>query len=204
MNYSGKNGKILPLTANYNKNAKHDENVCDEVKVLCFDFTYYNKTTQFLLSCTGVFVLYIIYGYMQELIFTLDEFRQYGWLLTLIQFWYYTIFGYVERKCERTRLKRMIPLRVYGLLAFLTLGTMGLSNSSLSYLNYPTQVIFKCCKLVPVLIGSILIQKKMHGPLDFLAAIAMCVGLALYTLGVITSMELFDLINFKLLLFYFF
>lgn len=60
---------------------------------------------------------------------------------------------------------------------------MGLSNSSLGYLNYPTQVIFKCCKLVPVLIGSILIQKKRHGPLDFLAAIAMCIGLAAFTLG---------------------
>ena len=28
----------------------------------------------------------------------------------------------------------------YALLAFLTVGTMGLSNTSLGYLNYPTQV----------------------------------------------------------------
>jgi len=35
---------------------------------------------------------------------------------------------------------------------------MGLSNSALGYLNYPTQVMFKCCKLIPVLIGGILIQ----------------------------------------------
>lgn len=35
---------------------------------------------------------------------------------------------------------------------------MGLSNASVGYLNYPTQVIFKCCKLIPVLIGGILIQ----------------------------------------------
>ena len=62
-------------------------------------------------------------------------------------------------------------------------GTMGFSNASLEYLNYPTQVeskllqhvchdkkilrveklfyqqvIFKCCKLIPVLLGGILIQ----------------------------------------------
>lgn len=43
-------------------------------------------------------------------------------------------------------------------------------------------VIFKCCKLVPVLIGSILIQKKKHGPLDFIAAFAMCIGLTAFTL----------------------
>ena len=35
-----------------------------------------------------------------------------------------------------------IPLRTYALLALLTVGTMGLSNTSLGYLNYPTQVTY--------------------------------------------------------------
>ena len=51
-----------------------------------------------------------------------------------------------------------IPVNMYCLLAFLTVATMGLSNTSVGYLNYPTQVIFKCCKLIPVMIGGILIQ----------------------------------------------
>lgn len=59
----------------------------------------------------------------------------------------------------------------------------GLSNFSLEHLNYPTQIIFKSCKLIPVLIGSILIQKKKHKPIDFLAAFAMCVGLIFFTLA---------------------
>lgn len=174
--------KGIPLPV-YNTKAKFDYQKSNEIKILCFDLTYYNSTTQFLLCCAGVFVLYILYGYLQELIFTLEEFKSYGWFLTLIQFAYYTCFGYFERKLEPTNPPRLIPMKTYALLAFLTLGTMGLSNSSLGYLNYPTQVIFKCCKLVPVLIGSILIQKKQHGPLDFLAAIAMCAGLTLFTLG---------------------
>lgn len=60
---------------------------------------------------------------------------------------------------------------------------MGFSNTSLEYLNYPTQVIFKCCKLIPVLIGGILIQRKQYGVLDFLAAGSMCCGLSLFTLA---------------------
>ena len=76
-----------------------------------------------------------------------------------------------------------IPFKTYLILAFLTLGTMGFSNSSLGYLNYPTQVIFKCCKLIPVLIGSIVIQKKQYGVIDFLAAGLMCAGLTLFTLA---------------------
>lgn len=156
-----------------------------EITILCFDLTHYNALTQFLLCCMGVFVFYLLYGYMQELIFTLDGFKPFGGFLTLIQFGYYTGFGYVDRRLTEptTKKSRCIPIRTYLLLAFLTLGTMGLSNSSLGYLNYPTQVIFKCCKLVPVLLGSIIIQKKKHGPLDFLAAIAMCIGLTGFTLG---------------------
>lgn len=61
------------------------------------------------------------------------------------------------------RMKRLfifskVPFKSYMLLAFLTIGTMGLSNTSLGYLNYPTQVIFKSSKLIPVMIGGILIQ----------------------------------------------
>lgn len=59
----------------------------------------------------------------------------------------------------------------------------GLSNFALEHLNYPTQIIFKSCKLIPVLIGSILIQKKKHNAMDFIAAFAMCIGLIFFTLA---------------------
>ncbi|XP_076271600.1 adenosine 3'-phospho 5'-phosphosulfate transporter 2 [Rhynchophorus ferrugineus] len=150
--------------------------------ILCLDISNFSQTTQFALCCTAVFVFYLLYGYMQELIFTLKDFKPYGWYLTLVQFGYYTIFGVFETKVRGIH-KRCIPIKIYLLLALLTLGTMGFSNSSLEYLNYPTQVIFKSCKLIPVLAGGILIQGKRYGPLDFLAALLMCVGLTMFTLA---------------------
>ena len=45
------------------------------------------------------------------------------------------------------------------------------------------QVIFKCCKLIPVLIGGILIQGKRYGLMDFTAAAFMCLGLIFFTLA---------------------
>ncbi|XP_011302771.1 adenosine 3'-phospho 5'-phosphosulfate transporter 2 isoform X2 [Fopius arisanus] len=138
------------------------------------------ERTRFIWCSAGVFFFYILYGYLQELIFTLDGFRSYGWFLTLIQFAYYTLFGWLE--CKLKGVKRRIPLSTYMMLALLTLGTMGFSNSSLGYLNYPTQVIFKSCKLIPVLIGGIIIQGKKYGPLDFIAAGLLCIGLVLFTL----------------------
>lgn len=164
-----------------------------KIKLLYIDISRYNKTTQFLLCCTGVFISYLLYGYFQELIFTLDGFKPYGWFLTLIQFGYYTLFGFIERSYVSEKVERCIPIKTYLILAFLTLGTMGMSNSSLGYLNYPTQVIFKCCKLIPVLIGSMLIQKKQHGVLDFIAAITMCIGLIFFTLADSQISPVFDM-----------
>lgn len=183
---------LLPVySANHSNQAAKPPG--SPIRILCLDLTPYAASTQFICCCTGVFFFYLLYGYMQELIFTLDGFKPYGWFLTLVQFAFYTAFAFFERRLTggvsaSGSHKRHIPLRTYALLAFLTLGTMGLSNASLSHLNYPTQVIFKCCKLVPVLVGSMVIQKKAHGPLDFLAALAMCVGLTLFTLGMSAAM----------------
>ena len=74
--------------------------------------------------------------------FLIKGFKQYGWYLTLIQFGYYTIFGAIEMQLKNPNArKRRVPIRVYPIIAFLTVATIGLSNTSLGYLNYPTQVI---------------------------------------------------------------
>ncbi|KAG5867459.1 hypothetical protein JTB14_024219 [Gonioctena quinquepunctata] len=150
--------------------------------VLFVDISNLRKTPQFLLCSGAVFLFFLLYGYMQELIFTIDGFRPYGWYLTLVQFGFYSIFALIETNITGIG-PRKIPMTTYFILAFLTLGTMGFSNASLGYLNYPTQVIFKCCKLIPVLVGGILIQGKRYRLLDFVAAFLMCIGLASFTLA---------------------
>ncbi|KHJ87618.1 UAA transporter family protein [Oesophagostomum dentatum] len=137
---------------------------------------------QFTLLSTAIFVFYVGYGYMQELIFRLPGMKPFGIYLTLVQFIIYSVCGWAEGTMYHER-SRKIPLRIYFLLAFFTVATMGLSNASVGYLNYPTQVIFKCCKLIPVLIGGIIIQGKRYGCLDVLAAGLMSLGLVMFTLA---------------------
>jgi len=72
---------------------------------------------------------------------------------------------------------------------------MGFSNASLGHLNYPTQVIFKCCKLIPVLVGSVLIQGKKYAFIDYVAALLMCVGLIWFILADSKVSPIFDLIG---------
>lgn len=79
-----------------------------KIKILCFDITPFSQTTQFLICCCVVFVFFLLYGYMQELIFTLDGFQPYGWYLTLVQFGYYTIFGLIEKYMNNVTSRKLV------------------------------------------------------------------------------------------------
>jgi len=154
----------------------------DDVHVFGFNLRHCSPSKQFLILCGAVFVLYCGYGFMQELIFRLPGIKPFGWYLTLIQFLIYSILGSAEFGLKSDKITR-IPLKTYFQLAFYTVATMGLSNASVGYLNYPTQVIFKCCKLIPVLIGGILIQGKKFNRYDISAACMMSLGLIFFTLA---------------------
>ncbi|XP_043921358.1 adenosine 3'-phospho 5'-phosphosulfate transporter 2 isoform X2 [Protopterus annectens] len=154
----------------------------DELRVLGINLSRFNKTLQFFICVAGVFIFYLIYGYLQELIFSLEGFKPFGWYLTLVQFGFYSLFGLVELQLIQDK-RRRIPGKTYMLIALLTVGTMGLSNTSLGYLNYPTQVIFKCCKLLPVMIGGVFIQGKRYNVTDVSAALCMSLGLIWFTLA---------------------
>ncbi|RZF39329.1 hypothetical protein LSTR_LSTR000850 [Laodelphax striatellus] len=154
-----------------------------EVKVLHFDISGYSSYKQVLICSVGVFVFYLIYGYLQELIFTLEGSKSFGWYLTLVQFAFYSIFGFLELAFQGKTGERQVSLKVYTVWALLALGTMGFSNSSLEHLNYPTQVMFKSCKLIPVMVGSIIILKKKYSVIDYSAAILMSLGLTMFTLA---------------------
>jgi adenosine 3'-phospho 5'-phosphosulfate transporter B3 len=112
-----------------------------EVNVMCFDLVYFTRPAQFVILATGVFFFYFLYGYFQEIVFSLPGFSSYGWYLTLIQFAYYSVFGKIEMVLRRG--KRKVPLKTYSVLALATVITMGFSNASLGYLNYPTQTFLR-------------------------------------------------------------
>ncbi|XP_063779196.1 adenosine 3'-phospho 5'-phosphosulfate transporter 2 isoform X2 [Pseudophryne corroboree] len=154
----------------------------DDIRVLGINLSQFQKSVQFFICVTGVFVFYLIYGYLQELIFSVEGFKPFGWYLTLVQFGFYSVFGLIELQLTQDK-RRRLPVKTYIIIAFLTVGTMGLSNTSLGYLNYPTQVIFKCCKLIPVMIGGVFIQGKRYNAVDVTAAVCMSIGLIWFTLA---------------------
>ena len=89
-----------------------------------------------------------------------------GWFLTLVQFVTYTLLAFGQRMVLAATnknhanfkqmmdgvLKRSLPLLVFCQISFWSVATIALSNASLLYLSYPVQVVFKSCKLIPVML----------------------------------------------------
>lgn len=172
-----------------------EENNSSQLLLCGIDMSYLPRGGQFIVCIGGVFLFYLLYGYYQELIFSIPGFKLHGWYLTLVQFAFYTLFAAVETIFVLKDITKRIPIKVYFLLAFLTVGTMGMSNSSLRYLNYPTQVIFKCCKLIPVMLGGIFIQDKRYGVMDFISCLLMSIGLTFFILAGSTIQPNFNYIG---------
>ncbi|EGW02491.1 Adenosine 3'-phospho 5'-phosphosulfate transporter 2 [Cricetulus griseus] len=78
----------------------------DDIVVLGINLSKFNKLTQFFICVAGVFVFYLIYGYLQELIFSMEGFKPYGWYLTLVQFAFYSIFGLIELQLIQDKRRR--------------------------------------------------------------------------------------------------
>ncbi|XP_068414264.1 adenosine 3'-phospho 5'-phosphosulfate transporter 2 isoform X2 [Eschrichtius robustus] len=80
----------------------------DDIVVLGINLSRFNKLTQFFICVAGVLVFYLIYGYLQELIFSVEGFKPYGWYLTLVQFAFYSIFGLIELQLIQDKRRRAL------------------------------------------------------------------------------------------------
>lgn len=60
---------------------------------------------------------------------------------------------------------------------------MYLTNWSLSYLTYPTRVMFKSSKVIPVMLASVVIAKRRYSIGEYAAAFLLVVGITMFTLA---------------------
>jgi drug/metabolite transporter (DMT)-like permease len=60
------------------------------------------------------------------------------------------------------------------------MGSSYLSTVGLNYINYPTKVVFRSCKLIPTMLVALIINKEMFSPSEIGSAVAVCAGLILF------------------------
>ncbi|KAH8868796.1 Adenosine 3'-phospho 5'-phosphosulfate transporter 2 [Schistosoma japonicum] len=155
----------------------------NDIYICGFNMSSLAPKWKFSISVAGIFILYICFGALQEAIFSANDLRSYSPFLTLYQFGIYSILSLFELRAQVLHIDLLSSwTHLYAVVAVLTLGSIAFSNASVGFLNYPTQVIFKCCKMIPVLLGGVIIQGKRYSIYEVTAVLLMTLGLICFTL----------------------
>ncbi|MBN3296476.1 S35B1 protein, partial [Amia calva] len=146
-----------------------------------------NERVRLIVCFLGVFVCYFYYGILQETItrgeYGTEEKKEkfkYATTLVFIQCIINAIFAKIliqifeKSKPDRTR------SWLYGVCSLSYLGAMVSSNSALQYVNYPTQVLGKSCKPIPVMILGVCILRKKYPLAKYLCVVLIVLGVALF------------------------
>ncbi|KIH46329.1 UAA transporter family protein [Ancylostoma duodenale] len=135
----------------------------------------------FLLCAGGILTCYFYFGIQQERIvqgkYANGEKFTYTQALVFFLCVANTIFAWVLRPKKDVD---TVPTRMYGLCAASYLGAMICSNQALQYLPYPTQVLAKSCKPIPVLVFGVLFAGKKYSWRKYIFILMIVVGVAMF------------------------
>ncbi|XP_072560896.1 solute carrier family 35 member B1 [Paramormyrops kingsleyae] len=135
----------------------------------------------------GVFVCYFYYGILQETITRGDysygnnkEKFRFATTLVFIQCIINAIFAKILIHFFEGSKTDHTQSWLYGACSLSYLGAMVSSNSALLYVNYPTQVLGKSCKPIPVMILGVTILRKKYPLAKYLCVLLIVSGVALF------------------------
>ncbi len=105
-----------------------------------------------------------------------------------------TICSFFERKCygETTR---KASWSSYFMLTFCLLISSATSNIALAYINYPTKVVFRSCKLIPTMLIAMLYNKKNVHWFEFMFGTFISAGMVLFAMADFQVYPNFDMIG---------
>jgi len=146
-----------------------------------------NKNVKFAICAAGIFVCYFYYGIIQEQI-TRGNYgegkdkERFTCMLALVfvqcvvnYFYAKLVLATVMKQGEdSTRPSYYAASALTYLLAMVT------SNKALSWVNYPTQVVGKSCKPIPVMILGVLIGRRVYPFRKYMFVLLIVAGVALF------------------------
>lgn len=170
---------------------------------LRFHFDMNSSTTRFVLLTVGVSVFFILNCFVEEYTFKVLPKFEYGWYLTFYELVSFAVFAILERMVTVRNaninnnnnsngndnsspthlLHHAAPLSRHFMVAVAMTASRGLTNVSLQFLNYPTQIIFKSMKLLAVMIGSLCILNNSYSLSEYCSAMLLVVSACMFSLG---------------------
>jgi len=142
----------------------------------------------FSVLCLGVCVSFGAHNYLQESISRMDGFKGLGSILGYLEVIGVMVFSYIERWVTGET-ERKVQATSYMQLTCCLLGSSYLSTVGLDYINYPTKVVFRSCKLIPTMAVALVMNKERFSLTDITCAIAICAGLAMFAFADMTSVS---------------
>jgi len=161
----------------HNEPQHHQNNEKQQTKQPWFEAL--STPIQFSILASGVFCFFGIHNYLQEAIMSVPDFH-FGVMLGYLEVFGVTVCSFLERKYIARETQRVAPLSAYPLLTFCLLSSSSLSNLALNYINFPTKVVFRSCKLVPTMIVASIVHKHVFSSMEYLLALCICLGLVLF------------------------
>mmetsp|Transcript_30205 Transcript_30205/g.34806 ORF Transcript_30205/g.34806 Transcript_30205/m.34806 type:complete len:372 (-) Transcript_30205:116-1231(-) len=126
-----------------------------------------------------MFSFFTVHNILQESIINIPGFK-YGIMLGYMEVAGVTFCSFIERRYIAKETKRVAPISEYPALTLCLLGSSALSNWSLNFINFPTKVVFRGCKLIPTMFIATLINKKSFSTLEYICALFVCLGLVMF------------------------
>ena len=130
----------------------------------------------FLVFCIVFF--FGCHNYMQELIMNLPGFDV-GIFLGYLEVLGVAVCSAVERRMIGDSVRKA-PWSSYMLLCMFLLISSATSNIALGYINYPTKVVFRSCKLIPTMLIAVTLNKKKVKSFEFVFGALISVGMIFF------------------------
>ena len=145
------------------------------------DKTKTESVMRFAFLVTGIIFFFGCHNYMQELIMNLPGFEV-GVFLGYLEVLGVVLCTSIERQVVGDTARRA-PWTSYGMLCFFLLISSATSNIALKYINYPTKVVFRSCKLIPTMIIAVTYNKKVVHTFEFVLGALISLGMVFFAVA---------------------
>jgi len=148
--------------------------------------TLFEDVRDLVLCTAAIYVCYIIYGVLQEKIqkepYGPDN-KKFRYSLFLV-FFQSVINGLVALgvMLYTRQPQSAVPASLYAKIGASYIGAMFASNYSLNFVSYPTQVLAKSCKIIPVMLMNLIMGQHKYHLRDYLGMIGLTIGISMFML----------------------
>eukprot|EP01111_Echinosteliopsis_oligospora_P009181 TRINITY_DN2652_c0_g1_i1.p1 TRINITY_DN2652_c0_g1~~TRINITY_DN2652_c0_g1_i1.p1 ORF type:complete len:343 (-),score=79.63 TRINITY_DN2652_c0_g1_i1:12-977(-) len=142
------------------------------------------EEVKLVIGVSGIYVFYLMYGIYQENVTS----HKFGEEQERFKYTSFVLFfqSIINAVCAFGVIKVMglkedkTPKSVYAASSLSSIFAMFCSNQALMYVDYPSQVLGKSCKCIPVMIMGLLIKKKTYPFVKYLSVVLVTIGIALF------------------------